>query len=128
MIALAYSKPPPGYARWTLRRGYDLAFHNFVGKTRKAGEDKVDQSDGEASNLAPSQLGYFGGLFSWPGFGFGEKEEYGTFKKEPPRRSLTDPPIGYRTPSPAQPYGIAKSTPRPTVTPRDPAVGDVGTN
>ena len=98
------------------------------GKPRKAGEDRVDQSDGEATNLAPSQLGYFGGLFSWSGFGFGEKEEYGTFKKEPPRRSLTEPPIGYQTPSPAQPYGIGKSTPRPTVTPRDPAVGDVGRN
>jgi len=95
---------------------------------RKAGEDEVDQSGGEATNLAPSQLGYFGGLFSWSGFGFGEKEEYGTFKKEPPRRSLTEPPIGYQTPSPAQPYGIGKSTPRPTATPRDPTVGDVGSN
>jgi hypothetical protein len=43
-------------------------------------------------------------------------------------RSLTEPPIGYQTPSPAQPYGIGKSTPRPTATPRDPAVGDVGSN
>jgi hypothetical protein len=45
------------------------------GKPRKAGEDEVDQSGGEATNLAPSQLGYFGGLFSWSGFGSGEKEE-----------------------------------------------------
>jgi len=34
------------------------------------------------------------------------KEEYGPFTGEPPRADLTDPPVGYRTPSPAQPYGI----------------------
>jgi hypothetical protein len=59
---------------------YRLVFHTnrlgppsgsqASGKPRKAGEDKVDQSDGEATNLAPSQLGYFGGLFGWSGFGY----------------------------------------------------------
>jgi hypothetical protein len=34
-------------------------------------------------------------------------EERGTFTGEPPRVSLTDPPAGYLTPSPDQPYGIA---------------------
>jgi hypothetical protein len=34
------------------------------------------------------------------------KEEYGTFTGEPARASLTDPPVGYLTPSPDQPYGI----------------------
>jgi hypothetical protein len=34
------------------------------------------------------------------------KEEYGTFVAEPARTDLTDPPAGYRTPSPYQPYGI----------------------
>ncbi len=33
-------------------------------------------------------------------------EEYGTFTGEPARDSLTDPPTGYRTPSPDHPYGI----------------------
>ena len=95
-------------------------------KTRKSGDEREDD---QPSNFTPSQLGYFGGLFSWSGFGFGEKEEYGSFKKEPARRSLTEPPVGYQTPSQAQPYGIGKSTtPRPTVTPLDPAVGDVGNN
>ena len=28
------------------------------------------------------------------------------FGSEPPRDDLTDPPTGYRTPSPEQPYGI----------------------
>jgi hypothetical protein len=39
-------------------------------------------------------------------FGWFNKEEYGTFTGEPPRASLTDPPPGYQTPSPDQPYGI----------------------
>ncbi len=36
------------------------------------------------------------------------KEEYVTFGGEPPRSSLTEPPSGYRTPSPSQPYGVGK--------------------
>jgi len=35
-----------------------------------------------------------------------KQEDYGTFTGEPPRVSLTDPPPGYQTPSPDQPYGI----------------------
>ena len=31
-----------------------------------------------------------------------------TFTGEPPRASLTDPPPGYQTPSPDQPYGIGR--------------------
>ncbi len=34
------------------------------------------------------------------------KDEYTTFVNEPPRASLIEPPPGYRTPSPAQPYGV----------------------
>jgi hypothetical protein len=39
-------------------------------------------------------------------FSFFHKEEYATFTGEPARTSLTDPPPGYMTPSPDQPYGI----------------------
>ncbi len=35
------------------------------------------------------------------------KEEYATFPGEPVRADLTDPPAGYRVPSPSQPYGIS---------------------
>jgi hypothetical protein len=38
--------------------------------------------------------------------GWFDKEEYASFKGEPMRQSLTDPPAGYRVPSPDQPYGI----------------------
>ncbi len=34
------------------------------------------------------------------------KEEYAAFPGEPARAHLTDPPVGYRTPSPNEPYGI----------------------
>lgn len=40
------------------------------------------------------------------GLNFWNKEEYATFTGEPARTSLTDPPPGYQTPSPDQPYGI----------------------
>ena len=35
-----------------------------------------------------------------------KREEYATFAGEPSREDLTDPPPGYLTPSPDQPYGI----------------------
>ena len=41
--------------------------------------------------------------FSWMN---PNKQEIATFTGEPPRVSLTDPPPGYLTPSPDQPYGL----------------------
>jgi hypothetical protein len=35
--------------------------------------------------------------------------EMGVFSAEPPRVSLVDPPQGYRTPSPAEPYGLSNA-------------------
>jgi hypothetical protein len=61
----------------------------------------------------PSDLGYTGGLFGsvkdFFGVGGGGGQT-ATFEAEPPRASLTDPPSGYRSPSPAQPYGVSKDT------------------
>jgi hypothetical protein len=39
--------------------------------------------------------------------GWFSKEEYASFGGEPVRRDLTEPPAGYRIPSPEQPYGIS---------------------
>src|SRR5579872_5510695 len=39
--------------------------------------------------------------------GWFTREEYASFPGEPTRQSLTDPPAGYRVPSPEQPYGIS---------------------
>ena len=38
-----------------------------------------------------------------------KKEQFATFTGEPERESLTDPPPGYQTPSPDQPYGIGQA-------------------
>ncbi len=42
------------------------------------------------------------------------KEEYGTFAGEPVRADLTDPPAGYRVPSPSQPYAFRRTAKRPS--------------
>jgi len=39
--------------------------------------------------------------------GWFSKEEYASFNGEPVRQDLTEPPAGYRIPSPDQPYGIS---------------------
>jgi len=62
---------------------------------------------GFSSQLPPSELGYKGSLYDAM-FGKTKKEEQAKFTGEPPRTSLTDPPPGYQTPSPDQPYGLAK--------------------
>ena len=54
--------------------------------------------------LTPSQLGYNGGMFGNL-FGGKKDDEQARFTGEPPRASLTDPPVGYQTPSADQPYG-----------------------
>ena len=59
----------------------------------------------------PDELGYGGGLFGNVKDFFGVGNGGGVsvpFEAEPPRASLTDPPVGYRTPSAAQPYGVSK--------------------
>ena len=48
-----------------------------------------------------SELGYKGGIF---GGMFSNNETPASFTGEPPRANLTEPPVGYQTPSPNQPY------------------------
>jgi len=115
------------------RKGYDPDYEgrnltpselNPAGVNRSAGRPGTPSSMGDDGKpMQPSELGYFGGLFS--NFGsFGSKEEYATFDREPPRNTLTAPPSGYQTPSVAQPYGINPKDKKQTVTPYDPAVGN----
>ena len=73
---------------------------------------KISQAAGaEGKRLTPSELGYRGGLFDI----FGSKRDAGTasFTGEPARTTLTEPPPGYQTPSPDQPYGEAKADSAP---------------
>jgi hypothetical protein len=53
--------------------------------------------------LTPSQLGFKNSMLSGL-FGAG-KEETAKFVKEPERSELSQPPVGYQTPSPAYAYG-----------------------
>jgi hypothetical protein len=56
---------------------------------------------------------------------FSSKEEVGTFTGEPVRESLTEPPPGYQTPSPDQPYGLrAKANKRKAMTIEERTAGE----
>lgn len=82
-------------------------------------------SDPDGRQISPSQNGYFGGLFSGRAWGFGAyQDETGTFTGEPPRSQLTEPPPGYQTPSPDQPYGTTKRIERTKSEQFDPAGRD----
>jgi hypothetical protein len=59
--------------------------------------------------LSPSELGYKGGLFGT--MFHGKDSDVARFTGEPPRTDLTEPPPGYQTPSPEQPYGVGQAKP-----------------
>jgi hypothetical protein len=85
-----------------------------VGKTGAAPNEtgmKPGQTIETSTQLRPDELGYKGGLwsdFTSLGSSFSKEKpvEGAKFLREPGRASLTDPPNGYRTPSPDQPYGL----------------------
>lgn len=58
-------------------------------------------TDEKHPQLLPSQLGYNGGLLGI----FKSNDKPVHFTGEPTRTELTEPPPGYQTPSPEQPYG-----------------------
>ena len=51
--------------------------------------------------------------------GWFSKEEYASFNGEPVRGDLTEPPAGYRVPSPNQPYGISPDKKKSGATAQD---------
>jgi hypothetical protein len=58
--------------------------------------------------------------------GWFSKEEYASFNGEPVRQDLTDPPAGYRIPSPDQPYGISPENKTHKPTAQDQMMAPVG--
>jgi len=74
-----------------------------------------DQVEDNERQYKPSELGYTGGVLGTMHdfFTGNNKDEKVPFEAEPPRASLTDPPSGYRSPSPAQPYGLTADTKKP---------------
>ena len=69
-----------------------------------------NQNNGQqrAPRVTPSELGYTGGVFGSM-FGSGQPGEFAAFTSEPTRSNLTEPPAGYQTPSPNQPYAVGKA-------------------
>jgi hypothetical protein len=72
---------------------------------------KPGQTVETSAQLRPDELGYKGGLwtdFMSLGHTFDREKpvEGAKFLREPARATLTDPPSGYRSPSPDQPYGL----------------------
>ena len=79
-------------------------------RSKRIGDDGYRASpNGSGGPLSPSQLDTKPGLFSKI---FGKDQpDTGSFTGEPPRTALTEPPLGYQTPSPEQPYGVSKRLP-----------------
>lgn len=71
------------------------------GQIPTAGPHKDPTAPSTLSELNAKSIFTLGGLI-------GSKEETATFTGEPPRTSLTEPPPGYRTPSPTHAYGVGK--------------------
>lgn len=72
---------------------------------------KPGQTVETSTQLRPDELGYRGGLwadFLNLGHTFDKEKpvEGAKFLREPTRATLTEPPAGYRSPSPDQPYGL----------------------
>ena len=78
---------------------------------------------GRNAILSPSEMGYTGGLFK---MFHGKQEETATFKEEPPREALTQPPVGYQTPSPNYAYGAGGDAKKSLNTDYNPAAGKYG--
>jgi hypothetical protein len=106
-----------------------------MGKTSAAPNEtgiKPGQTVDTSTQLRPDELGYRGGL--WSGFvGLGstfsrdKPAEGAKFLREPARASLTEPPSGYRTPSPDQPYGLNYRGDKSKSTQGDRQIGSVDT-
>ena len=74
----------------------------------------IEETSRPSSQAELGAKGIFSGISSM----WAPKEEYTTFTAEPPRSSLLEPPPGYRTPSPNQPFGVGKEKWKPTVVDR----------
>lgn len=90
-----------------------------LGRTGKATGTTPAASTKDTS--APSTLSELGAksMFTWSGLWGTNRDEVAKFAAEPPRTSLTEPPAGYRTPSPNQPYGIVTPKGAKAINPMD---------
>lgn len=80
--------------------------------TRKDGGLPSKSAEESEAPSTSKELGTKSIFSNW----WAPKEQYETFSGEPRRGSLTEPPSGYRTPSPHQPYGVGKEKWKPPAT------------
>jgi hypothetical protein len=70
----------------------------------------ASQAGNGNAEMTPKELGYnntiWDNIFGFTNIFKSDKPESKPFVREPSRAALTDPPAGYRTPSPSQPYGL----------------------
>jgi len=76
--------------------------------TTRGGEVPGKSMEGSAQPSTNAELGSKGLMNMFKTGLWAPKEEYVPFTGEPERTSLTEPPRGYRTPSPTQPYGVGR--------------------
>lgn len=90
-------------------------------KGPRGGEAPAKSAEESAKPSTAAELGSKG-IFSGISSMWAPKEEYTTFTSEPPRASLLEPPRGYRTPSPNQPFGVGREKWKPPVVDKNEAV------
>src|SRR5690349_4547732 len=78
------------------------------GRTNRK-QNNANNGDRSLERSSWSELGYKGGIFGNM-FKSDDEETPAAFTGETPRTSLIEPPSGYQTPSPAQPYAVGRST------------------
>jgi hypothetical protein len=80
-------------------------------EARRGDDGYQNPSTGFQNPTPPTKsesFGIFGNMFAK------DQPDYANFTGEPPRTALTEPPPGYQTPSPDQPFGLGKVKPAAT--------------
>jgi hypothetical protein len=77
-----------------------------------APDNSKEMGYGYGEVLSSKELGYNSSLWNTM-FGARDNSENAKFTGEPARSALTDPPPGYQTPSPDQPYGLGNQVSSP---------------
>ena len=88
-----------------LRRGTNRNAQRVTDPSKSGSQEDIDIG----RPLRPSELGS-SSIFNWRALTGNYGNETAKFEGEPSRGQLTQPPPGYQTPSPSQPYGTASDT------------------
>jgi hypothetical protein len=85
----------------------------------KGGEAPGRSMEGSSAPSTNAELGSKSFMSMFNSSLWAPSEEYTPFTGEPQRSSLTEPPPGYLTPSPNQPYGVGREKWKPPVIDRN---------